>query len=408
MKKTTLLAIILCCSIFAIGQDIQVTFSGTGASNVVDSVTATNLTTLQSIKLPGNETLILEPISGIFGQELSPLQLKLFPNPFENTSSLSFTQPIPGKVHINARNLIGQVVFQSDQYLEAGQHSFNLSLNTQGIFIITITSENVKCSIKAICTESNSNLMGIVSSDNATNGMGLKSHFEQKNQNSVYSLPYSPEQRIHFTCKGGRFTTIITDSPISSKNYVVEFVECMDSDNKTYMTVKIGDQIWMAENMAKSASEGSWAYNNDEGLVPVFGRLYDWQAASTICPAGWHLPSDEEYKILESDQGMTPDDLDKIGFRYSGDVGFKLKSFTGYVFEGSGNNSSGFNAPPGGYRDPITGNSYGINTYCLFWTSTETSHEAYGMYRQVEFIGMGVKRDGNSKSYGISVRCVKD
>lgn len=85
-----------------IGQNIQITFTGKGESTVVDSVTATNLYTNQSVTLPGNETLILEQSSGIIGLEKNPMQLKLFPNPFDNTSTLTFNQSEPGKVQISA------------------------------------------------------------------------------------------------------------------------------------------------------------------------------------------------------------------------------------------------------------------------------------------------------------------
>lgn len=62
-------------------------------------------------------------------------------------------------------------------------------------------------------------------------------------------------------------------------------------------TVVIGDRIWMTENMNVPV-EGSWCYNNDEANCKIYGRLYTWEAAQKVCPAGWHLPTGSEFEKL--------------------------------------------------------------------------------------------------------------
>ena len=69
-----------------------------------------------------------------------------------------------------------------------------------------------------------------------------------------------------------------------------------DRDGKTYKTVTIGNQIWMAENLAFRLGSGNFfIYNNDVNNVSKYGYLYDWATACKVCPTGWKLPSNEEF-----------------------------------------------------------------------------------------------------------------
>jgi uncharacterized protein (TIGR02145 family) len=106
-------------------------------------------------------------------------------------------------------------------------------------------------------------------------------------------------------------------------------------DGKFYRTVKIGGQVWMAENL-NYAAEGSKWYNNDEANGTKYGRLYDWETAKKACPAGWHLPSDAEWQTL----------VDFVGGKYI--AGKKLKSTSGWNMDGNGTDEYGFSALPGG------------------------------------------------------------
>lgn len=75
-------------------------------------------------------------------------------------------------------------------------------------------------------------------------------------------------------------------------------------DGKTYKTVKIGNQVWMAENLAYTPTNGNyWPYDNSQNNVAKYGYLYDWETAKNIIPKGWHLPTKEEFEILFNNYG---------------------------------------------------------------------------------------------------------
>ena len=137
-----------------------------------------------------------------------------------------------------------------------------------------------------------------------------------------------------------------------------------------------------------------------------YGVLYNWPAAMTGCPAGWHLPTDTEWKTLEIYLGMEPEDAEQVRWRVTGAVGVKLKSDTGWDSDGNGNNESGFGALPGGSRGTNDVFS-GIGIYGNFW-SASLNVNSLPWNRFLSYDNTGVSRYGLDKALGFSVRCVKD
>ena len=151
-------------------------------------------------------------------------------------------------------------------------------------------------------------------------------------------------------------------------------------------------------------------YNNDEGYVSAYGRLYNWYAIvdnRNLAPEGWSIPGDSDWKQLEMYLGMSQAEADAVGWRGT-DEGGKLKE-AGTVHWNPPNtgatNVSGFTALPGGYR-VNNGNFLNIGFYAYFWSSTENS--SYTVWGRLLSSGTSATyRYADSKSAGFSVRCVK-
>jgi len=412
-----------------IAQNLHLTFTGTGESTIVDSVTATNLYTNKSITIPGNETLVLELSTGINALEVPSPNIGLFPNPFLNSSRLTYNQSEPGIVQITVQNLVGQGVYQSYQFLESGQHTFTLSLNKPGIYMVNINDDTGRKSIKAICIESNIGTVGAVHSGAVYPRIGIPNDNKEKSQQARYSLAYAIGDIIHYKGISGKYIAILTDSPEVSKNYEIEFVDCTDQDGNYYSVVKIGSQMWMAENLAylPAVSPSSrkadtypfyYVYGNEGSNVneakatdyyETYGVLYNWEAAKTACPSGWHLPTDDEWKILENYLGMQVTELNVMFYRGSGDVDKKLKSTTGWHDNSgdnsNGDNSSGFNALPSG-RIGSNGGFDDLGYFTSFWSSSEIG--TFSLDRYLFYSQDGVGRYYTSRRHGESVRCLKN
>ena len=204
-----------------------------------------------------------------------------------------------------------------------------------------------------------------------------------------------------------------------------------DVDGNTYLTVKIGAQWWMAENLKvthysngdpilniidpeewKTISIGAYCVqNNDTANIPIYGYLYNWYNiidSRGVAPVGWHVPSDTEWKQLEIYLGMNPDEADSTGWRGSNEGG-KLKD-TGTIYWISPNtgatNETGFSGLPGGSRNWL-GEFSGIGGGARFWSSTERlSSDAW--YRDLAYLRSEIGRSWYDQKSGLSIRCVKD
>jgi uncharacterized protein (TIGR02145 family) len=185
-----------------------------------------------------------------------------------------------------------------------------------------------------------------------------------------------------------------TETHFCSGNILKDYGKFTDSrDGKKYRTVAIGKQIWMGDNLDYHGEDGKLGYyKSNLKNSAKYGRLYSWKEAMKACPAGWHLPSDREWKILVNFAG---------GVKTAGK---KLKSKSGWNNDGGGTDDYGFSALPGG--DPTV---LSLGSFGKWWSSSETGYTHRSIWYL--FVGKGsdeakIPYDYESGSY--SVRCIQD
>lgn len=193
---------------------------------------------------------------------------------------------------------------------------------------------------------------------------------------------------------------------LGEKQYILtQFVLKDSRDAKEYRIVKVGSQVWMAENLAYETDRGSYPYDRDEVNVEKYGRLYTWKTLVGACPSGWHVPSDVEWKTFETAIGVEESELDLMGAR-GVNTGTGIKSESGWKAGGNGTNKYGLNIVPAGTRS-IKGVYASIEELARVWTSTQKdSEEAYS--RVLFYHSDKIVRFVQKKDIASSIRCIKN
>ena len=199
---------------------------------------------------------------------------------------------------------------------------------------------------------------------------------------------------------------------------------------QAYNTVIIGMQCWMAENLnigtmingSQNMTEGGgiekYCYDDNSNNCDTYGGLYQWnemmnydttEGTQGICPPGWHIPTNEEWKQLLGEVDSTYDypDAEWNPPGYQGyDAGLNLKSTSGWNTGGNGTDLFGFTVLPGGVRD-LSGSFVDLGEDCHFWTSYENNTiSAWG--RMWRYTRNDVNYNYGNKPLGFSVRCLKN
>lgn len=398
-------------------QDYQITFAGEGASNTVSTVKVENLTKGTSLTMNGTDILHLkEVVTDIETTNADGSGNIIFcPNPMKDFTKMQFILPVSGEAVITLYDITGRKIAQKQDMLSKGQHTYHIEGIGRGVYIVMVSSDSYNFSGTILCTANRNNITRI----EYENFLALPEKVsDSKGTAAEIEMQYNTGDRLKLTAFSGNYSTVITDVPTSGKVITFNFVSFTDGDGNNYPVVKIGTQLWMAENLKTTkfndgtdieniTDESTWAglytpayciYANNSANKDVYGVLYNWYAMQTgkLCPSGWHVFTDGDWTTLENN---IPGDFDANSLKETGTAHWPSPN-------SGATNATGFTALPGGHRTDM-GDFMAKGSNGQFWSSTEySSTKAWN--RGILFEFGEVMRKKNSKVCGYSVRCLKD
>jgi len=420
MKKLLFIMMVFAC-LNASAQNYFLTFAGTGDANTIDSIQVRNLTQGTILKLSGTDTLqllgVLEVQNRLNNGNESVL---IYPNPMDQTGFFEFDAPHSGPATIEVFNVSGKRLIQARLDLKKGHQKFRMGNLDFGMNYIEISSSDYRLTGTILCQRKGNETANLEQENGNTfylNGARIST-----TTSMVKTMQYSDGELLFIKAFSASFSSVITLVPTSNALINIPFFDCTDGDGNHYSTVKIGDQVWMAENLkttrflngdtipnmangfqwATADSSGYCNHSNNPENATTYGRLYNWYSVidnRNLAPAGWHIPTSTEWQTL----------VDGNGGKYL--AGGKLKE-TGnmhWVSPNSGaSNALGFSALPGGNRNDLA-NFYNKGINGFWWTQTEiTGAGSFGVHFSMYTNTPYCEHANADKHMGFALRCVKD
>jgi uncharacterized protein (TIGR02145 family) len=349
-----------------------------------------------SILFAGCASLNAQTTMNIYQSNGTVLQI-----PISSIDSITYTVNNPGNLATLTTLSVGNIT--------------NSSANSGGSISATGGSSVTQ---RGVCWSTSQNPTTASSSTNDGNGTGsFTSNLTGLTENTTY---YVRAYAINSagTAYGNQqsfFTSTNGSGNVSNPGAGVTY------NGYTYSSVVLGNgQEWMSENLRtnnyrngdpiptgldnatwSSTTSGAYAiYNNENAYDDIYGKLYNWYAVTdlrSLCPIGWHVPTDGEWTTL----------MDYLG----GDevAGGKMKTTTGWQSPNTGaTNESGFSGLPGGYRYDIgIFNDVGVGYYGYWWSSSQSS-ASNAWNRDLAYNGGVADRGVAGRRAGLSVRCLRD
>jgi uncharacterized protein (TIGR02145 family) len=358
-----------------------------------------------------------------------------YPNPVEDQTTITLYIPEKDKVDLTITDMLGRQFIHAGRVLDKGYHSFRFTPGIGNLFFFTAVWKGHSSSIKVLHSASDSHLAGsleYIGTDNSSQQL--------KTTEAVQNISFTLGDELLYIGYFNSLQSGMLDSPTTSETFIFQFatnIPCPGTptvtyEGQVYNTIQIFGQCWLKENlnvgtmiadtqnMSNNSVIEKYCYNHKQDSCTKYGGLYQWdemmqytttQGVQGICPPGWHLPTDEEWKVLEgaadSQYGIGDPEWD-ISFAYRGyDAGTNLKSTSGWYANGNGTDLFGFSGLPGGLRDFLGGNEY-VGYTGFWWSSTEEINSNDAWYRYLDYDDPEVYRINYYQDSGFSVRCLRD
>jgi uncharacterized protein (TIGR02145 family) len=436
----TLLALVMMTSAFGQKSTIQLTFSAVNiaAYTRLDSIKVMNRTQGGTLLMHWPDTVLtLNYPQGIPGIKNDAGDLQVFqnyPNPMRDQTTIKLYVPSKGRVSMMIKDMLGRQVISTERMLNRGFHYFRFTSGDGNLYFFTARWKDNIRSIEILNSSSDANRAG------SLEYLGSEySDPQLKATSAVQNLPYNLGDLLLYIGYAGTLQSGILDSATINKTYTFQFatnIPCpgattVSYSGQDYNTIEIFSQCWLKENlnvgalipvsqeMADNGIIEKYCYKDSEDSCSKYGGLYQWnevmqytivQGTRGICPPGWHVPSFEDWKVLngavESIYRIGDDAWDQpfdVGFN----VGLNLKSIHGWQDGVTNTDRFGFSALPGGYRFWSGSGIFEVGSFGHWWT-TMINQTGYSFYYRMSYDYADIYFDYTSRETGYSVRCVKD
>ncbi|MBO4593212.1 MAG: T9SS type A sorting domain-containing protein [Bacteroidaceae bacterium] len=307
---------------------LRITFAGRGEATTVDQVTVTNVSQpeVEPVTLSGTDILLLADNS----EDLTALQNALqeeglgepilTPNPSMSDGTLIFDAKEAGPVRVSIYTAGGVLVEQETVQAEEGRNTVFVPSQLHGIYIINIVGKGINHSTRWICNGSKSSAS--IALGGATQWADETPEFLKKDAIkstpvNVAILTYKEGDVLRFEGTSGKMTSIVHVSPESSHDVTFDFYKCEDAAGYNYPIVRIGDMLWMLEdlrpmkapNLIRTSAPEIWqtlSETDSAVFVKDDKAYYTIAGARKMMPKGWEMPSiDEVYAMVKKLQADT-------------------------------------------------------------------------------------------------------
>jgi len=435
------LALALIVGVFGQNPSVELTFTAVDQEAYIrlDSIKVMNRTHGDSVKLYWPDTTLMYQITpgdlllyvgyatdypvGMGHESNKEKEFRLFqsiPNPVNDKAIISLFLPSKGSLNLMVSDVRGRIAAKVDRVLDKGTHAFRFIAGDERIYLLTARWNGIKKSLKIL-------------TEGPPGGKTCKLEYAGPDQEKP-SLKHAQVKAGFLVQESG-----ILDTPDDDTTYTFQFatnIPCPGTptvvyEGQVYNTIQIFSQCWIKENLnvgtmipggnyqSNNGIMEKYCYSNNSDSCTKYGGLYQWdemmqhatqQGIRGICPPGWHLPTDEEWKVLEgavdSQYGIGDPFWDHYQDYRGYDAGMNLKTVSGWRTNGNGVDLFGFSGLPGG-------SLYGISDFMdigfsgFWWTSTQYGSNI-SWYRVINFDSPKITRYFFNKLSAFSVRCIRD